>query len=274
MLNATEVGLCAEQIKAAADAAQVIEPFSTRLPGFDLADGYAIQTRVHQLRLAQGARAVGRKIGFTNPEAWPKLGVSAPAWSFLYAHTVLRLDEGGDRHAPVSLSGMLSPRIEPEVVLGFARAPAVDGGVAGVIDAIDWISTGFELVQSNYAGQPVAADAVANAVYHGGLVLAPPIQLGTGPDGRENALRDFTLTLACDDQEVARGQGRNVLGSPLQSVLALAALLAQQGAPAIQAGEIITTGTVTPAFPVQAGQRWSLTTRGIELPDLSIQLTD
>ena len=53
------------------------------------------------------------------------------------------------------------------------------------------------------------------------------------------------------------GTGANVLGSPLQALLYfLNELRACPGAPDIEAGDVVTTGTWTDAWPVLPGQQW------------------
>ena len=57
---------------------------------------------------------------------------------------------------------------------------------------------------------------------------------------------------------VDRGVGANVLDSPALALAYLARVLAEQPQAApLAAGEIVTTGTVTDAWPVAAGQTWS-----------------
>jgi 2-keto-4-pentenoate hydratase len=49
-------------------------------------------------------------------------------------------------------------------------------------------------------------------------------------------------------------------------------LARQSRFPTVQAGEVVTTGTLTDLFPVVAGESWSTTLEGIELPGMSIPL--
>ena len=54
-----------------------------------------------------------------------------------------------------------------------------------------------------------------------------------------------------------RGVGANVLDGPLHALLHfLAALRDCPGAPDLKAGDIVTTGTWTDAWPVHPGERW------------------
>ena len=62
-----------------------------------------------------------------------------------------------------------------------------------------------------------------------------------------------------------------LLGNPLAAVTHLQGLLAAQGPQAlIQAGEVVTTGTVTDAHAVSPGQTWSTRLEGIGLPGLRV----
>jgi len=61
-----------------------IAPLTRRHSDFTIADGYRIARMICDLRTARGERPVGRKIGFTNPDAWPKFKADAPMWGYLY----------------------------------------------------------------------------------------------------------------------------------------------------------------------------------------------
>ena len=73
-----DIEALAAEMKAAQDAARALEPISSRARGFGMHDAYRIAQRVHEMRLAEGARSVGRKIGFSNRTIWPIYGVHEP----------------------------------------------------------------------------------------------------------------------------------------------------------------------------------------------------
>jgi 2-keto-4-pentenoate hydratase len=61
------------------------------------------------------------------------------------------------------------------------------------------------------------------------------------------------------------------VGSPLLAVAHLINVIAKQPyALPLQAGEIVTTGTLTAALPINAGQIWTTKLDGIALPGLSV----
>jgi 2-oxo-3-hexenedioate decarboxylase len=71
-------------------------------------------------------------------------------------------------------------------------------------------------------------------------------------------LATFELTLRRGDAVIDTGIGANVLDGPPAALAHLARVVAGQPqfAP-LAAGEIVTTGTITDAWPVVSGQTWS-----------------
>ena len=259
----------AQQVKAAQDGTRQIARLTDQYRGFDLPAAYAVAQLIHQARLAEGARTVGRKIGFTNPDMWALYGVRAPIWAHVYDSTVVQLPSGPAR---CSLRGFAEPKIEPEIVVHLRSAPPVGGGPAQVLDSIDWVAHGFEIVQSHFAGWRFqAADAVADWSLHGRLLVGPPQPVKRLGSDLIAALESFSLSLACDGKVREVGRGANVLGSPLAALAHLVALLAEQpDDPPLQAGELVTTGTVTTAQQVLPGQTWRTELSGLSLPGLNV----
>jgi 2-oxo-3-hexenedioate decarboxylase len=63
-----------------------------------------------------------------------------------------------------------------------------------------------------------------------------------------------------------------VLGSPLNALAHVVKLLASLPEhPVIEAGEIVTTGTLTDAMPVAAGETWSTRIDGLGIRGLVLQ---
>ena len=262
----------AQQMQSAIDEVRQIEPFTARSNDFDLAAAYDVAQLMHEARLAQGAVAVGRKIGFTNPDMWSQYGVGAPVWAPLYDSSVRRVT--GQR-ATCSIGRYAEPKIEPEIVFHFRSAPPVGGNLEQILDSIDWVAHGFEIVQSHFAGWRFKApDVVADSALHATLLIGAPQTLAQlGPD-LVGALASFSLTLMCNDEVREVGAGSNVLGSPLAAIAHLLGVLANQPQFArLQGGEIVTTGTITTAHAIQAGETWRSELAGIALPGLSVEFT-
>lgn len=260
------------EVRSAQDTARQIRPFTDRWPDFDLPAAYEVARRLHALRLASGASSVGRKIGFTNSNIWPQYGVYAPIWAHVYDATVVMLE---GTHASCSVAPLADPRIEPEIVFGFREAPKAGATPAQILAAVDWVAHGFEIVQSHFpAWKFRAPDTVADASLHGRLFVGPHQPLAAlGRDPIE-ALAAFTLALSCEGRLIDTGKGANVMGSPLLAVGHLLSVLAEQArGEDLRAGEMVTTGTLTAAWPVRAGETWSTALSGVDLPDLAIRFT-
>jgi 2-oxo-3-hexenedioate decarboxylase len=258
----------ADQILSALANRRSIAPLTDSDPGLDPKGAYAINAEIHRRRLADGWRPVGRKIGFTNRTIWAEYGVDSPMWGYTYDRTVSYAPE---RTFRLAVDHLREPRIEPEIVLHFARQPPTGANEAEILACIDWIAHGFEIVQSVYPGWKFkAVDTMAASGLHGALVVGPPIQISALPDAL-NKLRTFTIQLAKEGVVQATGGGVNVLGSPLLAFAFLSQTLAGlSGSEPVGAGEIVTTGTLTPAFPVTAGETWTTKLSGIALPGLTL----
>ena len=69
-----------------------------------------------------------------------------------------------------------------------------------------------------------------------------------------------------------KGAGSHVLDGPVAALRHLVSVLeASPDQKPLGAGEIVTTGTLTRALPVKAGQRWSTRLDGIDLPGATVQ---
>lgn len=260
------------ELTRAFDTHQPLAPFGGRVEGFDTAAGYAVQRRRHQQRLATGARRVGRKIGFTNRGIWPLYGVFEPIWGAVYDQTLQPLPDGQGR---LDLQGLFEPRIEPEIVLHLASAPQPGEGPAELLQRVDRVAHGFEIVQSPYPGWRFGtADAVAAGSLHGALALGPAVPTAQLAPDPLAALSAFTITLSCDGQARAQGVGANVLDGPLHALAHLVQVLASGPADdQLQAGEWVSTGTLTDAMPVQPGQVWRTALSGVALAGLDLTFT-
>jgi len=259
----------ANEMKSAQDACRQIEPFTSRVNGFDSAAAYEVGRLIHEARVHGGAAPVGRKIGFTNRDMWYAHGVYEPIWAYVYETTVVRLS--GPR-ATCRLGRFTEPRIEPEIILHFRSAPAVKDDPVSVLACIDWIAHGIEIVQSHFpAWEFRTADAVADCALHGMLLVGEPRNVDRFYTDLSSQLERFTVALLCEENTREHGRGSNVLGSPLAAAAHLISLLAKQPqAKALQADELVATGTLTRAMPILAGETWSTVLDGINLPGISL----
>jgi len=223
--------------------------------GLSMADAYAVAELNRQRRVARGERALGYKIGFTNRSIWDRYGVHEPIWGPVWDSTVQML-EGA--HGRTSLHRLVQPRLEPEVMFGFRSAPRAGMDEARLASCIEWVAHGFEIVHTHFADwRFAAADTVADFALHGRLFVGPRVPIERFADPRAD-LAALKVTLMCDGRKVDEGDGTVVLDGPLTALrLWLDAMAAQSHGWQVNAGDIVTTGTLTDAWPLAAGQTWT-----------------
>ena len=246
-----------------------IPPFSSRPGGLTVDDAYRVTPLVRQLYEAGGAKATGRKIGFTNRTIWAQYGVYAPIWGYVFdrgLHDLSSLDT-------LPLASFSEPRIEPEIVFGLSAAPSAQMDETALSSCIEWVALGFEIVQSVFPGWKFsAADTIAANGVHGALLIGPRHRFA--PRGAEwrRTLSAFRIDLTCEGRLIDRGHAENVLGGPLSALRHLVGLLASDPLnPPLAAGEIVSTGTLTKAMPVSAGEVWSARPTGIALDEIRLR---
>jgi 2-keto-4-pentenoate hydratase len=258
----------ATELLTALDEHRTVDAITARDPDFDATAAYVVGAEIFRRRCARGEKPVGRKIGFTNRGIWPEYGVAAPMWAHVYDSTVTYLDESSGR---LPIGHLVQPLIEPEIVLHFSRAPGLCENENELLMNVDWVAHGFEIVQCHFPDWKFALpDTIADFGLHGALVIGPRQSLADLSDVA-GKLRTFTITLAKDGMVRAQGAGANVLGSPILAALHLLNVLKDQPQfEPIQAGEIVTTGTLLSPPAILAGETWITELAGIELPGLQL----
>lgn len=233
-----------------------VRPFSERYPDFTMAEAYAAVEELRVLRMARGEVPVGRKIGFTNRTIWPVYNVTGPMWSYMYEGTVRPAS------AAFPLAGLAEPRIEPEIAFRLARAPEPGMGAEAIMGCVEAVAHGFEIVDSPFPGWKFTApDSAAAHGLHAALLLGAWREL--------DAVLEFSVTLTGPGGRW-QGHSSHVLGGPLEALGFLAAEIARHGGRPLEAGEIVTTGTLTDAMPIRPGETWTTQLEGIALPGLSV----
>ena len=270
-MSPASVAAIAEQIISLHDAPRIVPPFTARYPDLDAPQGYAAARALHSHRLAHGWRAVGRKIGFTNRTIWPRYGVYEPIWGWVYDRGLVEARAG---RAVVPLDGLLQPRIEPEVCFKLKHAPPRGASGEALLEAIEWIAHSIEIVDCPHPDWRFKlGDCTANNGLHARLVVGAALPVAA-LRGLADKLPELQLTLFKGDAVIDRGVGANVLGSPLHALAHLVELLARQpGSPALAAGEIVSTGVLTDAHPVAAGEVWRTVLEGLPLAGLEVSFT-
>ncbi len=222
---------------------RVIEIAEAETPP-DEATSYLVQA---EAVAASGHERAGWKVGSTSREAQELLGTSGPGASpilapFSYPHG-----------AVIPVFAAHQPALEGEFALRFGEAlPARQQLYSEdeVLDAIDAVAPGLEIVGSRRAGGLFGQGRMlVNADFGANIAFAHAEWLA---DWRSHDLAAAPVALLINGETVAEGTGALALGSPLNVAVWLANNLSERNI-GIRAGEFVTTGTCTGVRPVKAG---------------------
>ncbi len=264
MVQPREIERFASSLLDVYDNGTQLSPISESLPELDTVIAYRIAHRITALREDRGERRVGCKIGFTNRTIWPLYGVSGPMWGPVWNSTLHELSD-----EPITLPNLPQPRLEPEIVFGIGANVHSRMSPDRLLDCIDWISHGFEIVFSPFPDwRFTGADTAAALGLHAALYIGRRQRFV--PE-MATSLPDMRIELAGPGNRCLSGSGSDVLGGPIQALGFLMDILsADPDSPALSEGQVVTTGTLTDAVPIVSGDRWSTRIDGVDLPGAGI----
>ena len=267
----TDPKALAQEIIDAYARREIIPAPSSREGGIDLDTAYAVEAAIAAARRAGGHQTVGWKVGYANEAMWRALKLETLAWTHIYDDTV-RYADWND--ATLAIAPMISPKIEPEVVFKLAKTPASSDPVA-VLEATEWYALGFEIIDCvfpDWKFQP--ADFVAARGLHAALVVGEPVYVE--PEDIAQLVTDmaeFTVRLLRNNELVEEGAAKNALKSPVLCVGELAEALKRRSGETLQAGDLISTGTMTTSLPMTVGDTWIASLSGIPPSSLTLRIT-
>jgi 2-oxo-3-hexenedioate decarboxylase len=268
-IEAQNLQAVADETVASLASHRQIPTFTSRPGGLSLAEAYRVIPLLRATFEARNEKITGRKIGFTNRKMWKVYGVEAPNWGYTTDHTTHEL-----AHTPVQrVKDFIEPRIEAEIMFGLKSAPLPDMNEAALLDCVEWVSLGYEIVQSIFPEWKFAPpDTVAANGLHGALLVGTRHSIAPRKAEWRNELTRFEVELCCNGKQSQRGGGALVLDSPLLALRHLVELLANDSHnPPLSAGETISTGTLTLPMPVSAGENWTTKVSGIPLEEIILR---
>jgi 2-oxo-3-hexenedioate decarboxylase len=261
----------AQEIIDAYAKREIIPAPSSREGGIDLGTAYTVEAEIARARREAGRRTVGWKVGYANKAMWRALKLETLVWAHIYDDTV-RYADWND--ATLSIAPMYSPKIEPEIVFMLAKPPESSDPIA-VLEATEWYALGFEIIDCvfpDWKFQP--ADFVAARGLHAALIVGEPVYVEPGDIAKlVTDLSQFTVRLLRNNELVEEGAAKNALKSPALCVGELAEALKRHGGETLQAGDLISTGTLTTSLPIAAGDTWIASLSGIPPSSLTLRIT-
>ena len=233
--------------------AKTVKPLTDRHPDITIEDAYKIQQQLMKLRLNAGERVIGKKIGVTSKAVMNMLGVYQPDFGYLTDGMVY--NEG----QAIPMSRLIQPKAEGEIAFVLKKTLKGPGiSSADVLAATEGVMACFEIVDSRIQDWKIKIqDTVADNASCGVFVLGDRLV-----DPRDVDLQTCGRVLEKNGDIVATGAGAAALGAPANAVAWLANTLGRLGI-ALEAGEVVMSGSLAIMVPVAAGDNLRVTIGGI-----------
>lgn len=251
-----------EELISAENERRSTERFTLTWQDLDLDTAYRIQAKGISRRIEHSGKRIGVKLGLTSFAKQKQMGVAAPITGILTDDMLLFPG------APIPLSELIHPKVEPEIVFVLGqdlRGPGID--VEAAARAVARVHGGIEVIDSRYRAfdfrlPDVVADNASSARFAVGDAGVPLADCD---------LINEHVALRVDGEIVAEATGEAVLGDPLRALVFAANELAARG-DYLRAGEIVLTGAMTDAKAIAPGSNVSVefSTLGV----VSLQTSD
>ncbi|WP_017381890.1 2-keto-4-pentenoate hydratase [Paenisporosarcina sp. TG-14] len=218
-------------------------PLTDRDKGLTIEDAYQIQLETVKLKLAEGKRIIGKKVGLTSVAMQKMLNVDEPDYGHLFDN--MQIENG----ATIRINSMISPKVEAEI--GFVLGEDLVGPNITYLDvmmATKYVVPTLEIIDSRVSDWKIKLiDTVADNGSSGKVVVGDEKTTLDLVD-----LRTTSMVLFKNMELQATGAGAAALGHPAHAVAWLANKLAEFGI-SLKKDELILPGALSGAVSVGSG---------------------
>ncbi|MCG2634308.1 MAG: 2-oxo-hepta-3-ene-1,7-dioic acid hydratase [Gammaproteobacteria bacterium] len=254
MLDEQTIAAAAQALNAAEKSGEPIGQFSLAYPEMTIADGYAIQTEWTRLKLAEGHRIRGRKIGLTSRAMQQAVQITEPDYGTLFDHMVY--GEGGD----IPFDNFIVPMVEVELAFYLGeRLEGPDVTLTDVLRATEYVSPAIEIIDSRtHRIDPASGvrrkvtDTIADNAASAGIICG-----GRPVRPMDVDLRWVSAILSCNGVIEETGVAAGVLNHPANGIVWLARRFARHDI-ALEPGQVILGGSFTRPLPVNRGDTFNV----------------
>lgn len=252
-IDAALITEIARRFLTAEERRSPLAPISSMYPNLTEDDAYRIQRTLVRTKAQRGDKVIGRKVGATSEAIQQMLGIREP----VYGH-LLESHRVGDGEK-LALSELIHPRIECEIAF------LLNQGIAGPgITPSDVLAVTKVVMASLEINDPRTKDwKVGRWEVIADNALAARFVLGhqqVSPEGLD--LRNVGVVLRKNGGQIAKSTGAAVLGDPANAVAWLANKVAEHDQ-ALEAGDLVLPGSLTPIYEVDIGDNIEAIFEGI-----------
>lgn len=261
-MNTDKIRELAEYLNNAELNRQEVIRITDSFPELSFEEGYQIQKALIDLKITNGYKVMGYKMGMTSKAKMQQMKLENPIYGVLMDYMLL---DGGNA---LRLGDLIHPKVEPEIA--FIMGKDVKGpGITSkeVFAAIDYVLPVMEIIDSRFKDfKFTMSDVLADNCSSARVVIGNRIKKLDGIN-----LDLLGVSLEINGQIVDFAAGAAVLGHPVNPVVMLANMLADKGE-YIPAGSLILTGGVTKAVQLKVGD--VVTTKVEKVGDVSFYVTE
>lgn len=234
--------LAAELDRARAERRAIVPP--SDLARLSVIEAYDVQDALVARRVSSGFACSGWKLGLTSVVKQRIMGIDRPVFGRTFGAG--RVANG----ASVARTAFIAPRTEPELAFGLERALEPRASLLELQAAIAWVAPALEITDSRYEpAKRTAVELIADNTSSAGYVIGTPARLEHAPN-----FATIEAVIVRNGDVVYAGNTSAVLGNPAVALLLLARHLAERNL-VTAPGDIVLSGAITDAFPVEPGDR-------------------
>ncbi|MEO0897742.1 MAG: fumarylacetoacetate hydrolase family protein [Bacteroidota bacterium] len=253
MSDSSQIQQVAAILRQANQHKELIDPIRNIIGAQDAALAYEIQLVNNRLRLAEGAKRIGCKIGLTSPVVQKQFGIDQPDFGWLMDD--MKVENGGS----LAFKELMQPKAEGELAFVINKEladPALS--MDQLKAAIAYVQASIEIVGSRIRNWDISiTDTIADNASASHFVLGDaqvPLQ--------DIDLLNFRMELFSNGEKKSTGSGKDCLGNPLHAVIWLTRTMAEMGQP-LQAGDVVLSGALGPMVNIEQGDELSATFDGM-----------
>lgn len=218
-----------------------------------IAEAYAVQDLVADMRVQKGEEIVGFKVGCTSQAIRAQFGLSEPIMGRLFSPHVH--NEGIE----INWKDYVNCAIEPEMVLTIgADLSGVDLPDDQLIDAIEYVSAGIELHNFIFwFTSPSSQELICSGGIHAGLIIGD-----TRVPAKRLSFQNEMFSVRKDGKLITEAPASEIMDGPIHSLRWLVDSLTKRNS-CLKKGSLVIPGSPVELIPIDKDTVLSVEIEGV-----------
>tara|TARA_R110002072_G_scaffold288917_2_gene455644 strand:+ start:23942 stop:24727 length:786 start_codon:yes stop_codon:yes gene_type:complete len=247
-MTETDIKMLAMRLYDARKNATGIEQISHEFKEMTQLDAYKLQWLGIDMRVADGEKVIGLKMGLTSEAKRKQMDLDSPLYGVLTDK--MQVANNGE----YSMEGQIHPKIEPEVAFLIGKDLNGTPSREEILDAVEAVYPCMEILDSRYKQFKYFSmeDVISDNSSSSQFILGEPIN-----DFKNINLAQLKMKMSINGTVAQEGMTDAISGDPVISLVQQFELLAKTGK-TLPAGSIVLAGAATPAVALEPGMEISL----------------